>query len=231
MKKKVLVVMLAITMMFTAAGCSKRYEKGNVEGNAEQTAKTEEREEKETEKTAEEFSFGQTNGGTYTSEFLRIACTLPDGWTFFTQAQMQELNGAVYDMVGDDLKKQLETSKVIYDMYATNVNTAESVNIVLENMGIVYGTLLDEAKYVELSMNQLKTAMENAGVTNLVLEQNTVEFAGESRVGVLMTGTSEGIQIYQQQAVIREGTYMAVITATSYNENTLEQIIGNFSAL
>lgn len=36
MKKRVLVVMLAITMMFTAAGCSKRYEKGNVEGNAEQ---------------------------------------------------------------------------------------------------------------------------------------------------------------------------------------------------
>lgn len=178
-----------------------------------------------------EMSKVMPNSRTYTSEFLGIACTLPDGWTFFTQAQMQELNGAVYDMMGDDLKKQLETSKVIYDMYATNVNTAESVNIVLENMGIVYGTLLDEAKYVELSMNQLKTAMENAGVTNLVLEQNTVEFAGESRVGVLMTGTSEGIQIYQQQAVIREGTYMAVITATSYNENTLEQIIGNFSAL
>ena len=43
-----------------------------------------------------EFQSGRVEGGTYTNEFLSVACQLGDEWTYLTDEEIAQLNGVPY---------------------------------------------------------------------------------------------------------------------------------------
>ena len=54
---------------------------------------------------------GTVSGGTYTNRFAGISCTLDDSWYFYTDEQIDELNGFVRESTSDEeLKTRLESS-------------------------------------------------------------------------------------------------------------------------
>ena len=42
-----------------------------------------------------EFQSGRVEGGTYTNEFLSVACQLGDEWTYLTDEEIAQLNGCL----------------------------------------------------------------------------------------------------------------------------------------
>ena len=45
---------------------------------------------------------GTVSGGTYTNRFAGISCTLDDSWYFYTDEQIDELNGFVRESTSDE---------------------------------------------------------------------------------------------------------------------------------
>lgn len=48
-----------------------------------------------------EFQSGRVEGGTYTNEFLSVACQLGDEWTYLTDEEIAQLNGEIGESLTD----------------------------------------------------------------------------------------------------------------------------------
>ena len=74
---------------------------------------------------------GTVSGGTYTNRFAGISCTLDDSWYFYTDEQIDELNGFVRESTSDEeLKTRLESSSSVQDMYAASTDVTAQLTTV-----------------------------------------------------------------------------------------------------
>ena len=91
----------------------------------------------------EELEMGSVNGGTYTNNFAGIGCALDETWVFYTKEQIAELNGFLTDGTSDeDMKKLMENSQSVQDMYASSTDGLMTINVVFQNMGLLLGTTM-----------------------------------------------------------------------------------------
>ena len=73
--------------------------------------------------------------------FAGISCTLDDSWYFYTDEQIDELNGFVRESTSDEeLKTRLESSSSVQDMYAASTDGLMTINVVFTNMGLLGGS-------------------------------------------------------------------------------------------
>ncbi len=183
-----------------------------------------------------EYRMGSTNGGIYTNDFIGIACELDENWVYFGDEQLAELSGIAADAIGDEelskiIQESTDSGKVVYDMYAASSDGLANISIAIENLGVVYGMALDEDKYLDVTLESLPAAFESSGIENLVIEKSSVEFAGATRPGLVVTGEISGVLLYESMTCIKQGNYMAVIALTSFNENITEQMAGLFYSI
>ena len=179
-----------------------------------------------------DYEVGSMNGGVYTNNFIGIGCTLDENWTYYSDEQLLELNGLVADAVQDeDLSEMLKNNEVIYDMYAAADDGIVTMNICFENLGVLYGTTLDESSYIDIATENAITALESMGYSSVSNEKKSVEFAGAERQCLSITGTIQDVPCYEEVICIKQGNYMAVITLASFYENILEDLRGLFYAV
>lgn len=96
---------------------------------------------------------GTVSGGTYTNRFAGISCTLDDSWYFYTDEQIDELNGFVRESTSDEeLKARLESSSSVQDMYAASTDGLMTINVVFTNMGLLGGSTVTPQDVAELSV-------------------------------------------------------------------------------
>ncbi len=213
--KKLLAVLLAVLMLLSIAACSKEDVTGSI-------------------KPAEdEFQLGVTSGGTYENAYIGIGVTLDDSWVFYSKEQIDQLNGVVLDNLSDDeLKEKLKNANVIYDMVAGATDGFSSINICLENLGGIYGSVISEDKYIDLSIKNLGTSLTAAGYEEgMSIEKTTVTFAGKQMNAIKIEGVANGANIYQLLVVKKVGNYMALTTITNYLVDSTEEIAAEFYAV
>ena len=104
----------------------------------------ERQEDEESEDTG--YELGIIDGLTFTNDFMGISCTLPEDWVYASEAEIAELNGVVLEMFEDneEVAELLENSTSIYDAVAYSGDGLCNFNIIAENMGLLYGVLIDE---------------------------------------------------------------------------------------
>ncbi len=174
---------------------------------------------------------GVFQNGVYTNDFLGITCRVDNTWSVYSDAQLAQLNGLVLDTMTDaDLVEQLKNSNVAHLFYAAADNGHRSVNIVLENVGLINGVLLDEKSYIALSAEQLPGALQSMGLTDVTAEETTVRFAGKTHAAITVQGFSGGIPLYEQTVCIKAGSYFGLVTVASYHEDATEELLKMFSA-
>ena len=161
-----------------------------------------------------EFQSGRVEGGTYTNEFLSVACQLGDEWTYLTDEEIAQLNGEI----GESL-----TDEELSEMF--------SINVIFEDMGVLYGAALDEDAYINLVMPTLEDALMQAGMSDIQVEAGSMEFAGADHSTLRVTSTISEIPVYELMVCVKEGNYMGVITLASYLEDTTEEMAALFTAL
>ncbi len=235
MKRFVAVISILALMLTLLAGCGGSGEE-NIGGTvsqgapAETPAVTPSEEPSAPAEEEAEFDTGVVVGGTYTNEFLGINLTLDNNWVFFSEQQMAELNGLTADLIGDeDIKAMMESSGVVYDLYATSAATGAGINIVIEDLGLVYGTVLSEEAYAEASMGTLQTALESAGLTNVSCEKISVELCGEEHAAIGVSATNlAGYDMYEIIVCYKLGSYMACITCSHDSKDGCLELIDLF---
>lgn len=177
-----------------------------------------------------EFSLGSNDGSVYRNEFLGIGFNLPEGWTFYTDEQIRELNNIATDALEGDIAEQLENSSVIYDMQASDQG-GSNVNVNLEKMSLSNSIIHDAESYVSESIGGIEEALKQLGFSEVISEITTTYFAGEERTAIEIVCTGEGIELYEKVVVMEVGRYIACVTAATVNENNADDILSNFYSL
>lgn len=180
----------------------------------------------------EELEMGSVNGGTYTNAFAGIGCTLDETWVFYTKEQIAELNGFLTDGTSDeDMKKLMENSQSVQDMYASSTDGLMTINVVFQNMGLLLGTTMSAQEYAELHVTQIPDAMEAYGFEDVAASVTTAELAGEERPAIALTATIQDIPVYELIVCLRQGNYIYCVTLCSYTEDVTAQMAELFYAL
>lgn len=169
---------------------------------------------------------------TYENGFIGIGCRLDQEWDVYDTDQIAELNGMVIEMMTDEsIANQLETDGYLMPFYAQANDGLITVNITVENLGLLYGSLLDEQGYAELSIEQLASALEALGMTELTIEISSTTFAGGEHTAVIINGSLQGVEFHETIVCVKIDRYIANITAASYFADVTGDILSMFYSL
>jgi hypothetical protein len=174
------------------------------------------------------FETGKVLDNKYTNKFLGVGCTLDSQWTFYTDEQIKEANNITTDMMDDDIKKQLENANIVYDMMAASESGA-TVNINIEKLG-VGGAFTDVETYLSAQTDELKSALEQLGLSNVTTEIKTFDFAGSSEKGIYVHASIEEVIFEEAIITLKRGTRFANITVATPNGD-LNSILDKFYAI
>lgn len=175
------------------------------------------------------YTSGLTLGSVYNHSYFGFKCVLPEGWSFYTDEQIAQLQGYTQDMMGQDYADIIEKSGSAMEMFAAEDSTGGlyTLNVVVEKLP---SAALSEEKYVESCLDKTKAALESAGFQIDVCKAATVQFVGKSHAAIEIQGSYMGVDLYETLVVVKEGKYLACVTAGSYMENCTSDILGFFAA-
>ena len=129
-----------------------------------------------------------------------------------------ELSGVVAES-SEEMQKAMEDGKSTYDMFASAMEGLVTINVVYEDLGALYGKLLDEAGYLEIAVPKLEDALTSMGLSNVKVEQTPVQFAGLVREGAVISGEMDGVPMYETLVCIKQEGYMCCVTMCSWTED------------
>ena len=172
------------------------------------------------------------DSNTYENELLGLGCRLEEDWRVYSADEMAQLNGMMADMMTDEaIAEQLESSGYVQAFYAQLGEDPVTVNITVENLGLLYGTLLDERQYAELSIDQLPSVLESIGLEDLTTEITTTTFLGSEHTAINVHGQIQGLDFYETLVCVKVNRYMACVTAASYLADVTGDVLDMFYAL
>lgn len=228
--KRLLAVLLALSLLCMLAACgTEPAPEGTVNPPAAQTPDTETPTETTPETSDEQpaLSFGTSTGNTYENKSLGIGIRLDENWTFADDKELADLAGVARDLVSDDVAKALENATVVYDLYASK---ADGTNIIVnyQNIGAIYGALLTESNFVDLTIDSTRTSLEAAGTTVVDIKKQTYTIGGKQFYGLAIHSIVSEIDCYQAMLCIKAGSYMSAVAITSTSEATVNDLLNSF---
>lgn len=211
--KRALAMLLAASMIFALCACgSGKQDVGGSVSSAEPELQT-----------------GTVNGGVYENDFIGIGISLDDSWDIYDEEQLAELIGLTAEQYDDEkYVEQLKNADMFYDFFASAEQGLVTVNIIIQNLGLIYGTVLDEDKIVDMSLEQMDEQLQSAGFANVSAEKNSIDFAGAERTGIKSSSVYQGADYFTQQVFIKHGKYMAIFTVSSFFEDVTGDILSQF---
>ena len=217
--KKILAILLALLMLFSLCACSAMKEA------------SEDEEEEKTTKPESEFSLGTIDDLNYESEYIGIGCDLPDNWRFYSDTELESLNGFVLDRLDGDARDMVENASIIYDMYAIDDGGANSININLEKVSKSQLKNIDIKQNMETLIPTLVGVYESVGYTDITSTVDTVTVDGEEFYCIRTTALLYGEDIYMVQLQIPCTEHMAAITIVSFFEDETQDYLDYFYLL
>lgn len=169
----------------------------------------------------------------YSNDLLDIKFTMNKDWEVFDEEQIAELNGMTKDILSldEELSEALEKSGSVQVFYAQRDGGLVTANIVIENIGLVYGALIDEKTYAENSVDQVAPALEAMGMADVETEIITVNFAGEDHTAINIHASLFGADFYETMVCMKVGRYIAGVTVGSYVTDETGDVLAMFSEL
>ena len=216
-------VSLGLSMKAQAAGNEPALAKITL-GSGAQTE--EEAEEKDPDDLEVVLEPGVIEGNIYENASLNLGCQLEDGWEFLNEDEIAELNGTVSEQLEDfDYAALLESGDTYTDMYAMGGSGLYMIGVQVEKIDATLSRLIDEDGYADLAMSLLQDNMDQFGLSDYTMEKATVNFCGEDRPAINVTGSVMGVaDLYQYQVLIKRGDYMVLVMLQSVGEDIREEI-------
>lgn len=220
--KRILALVLALTMVFALCACTSDDDvKGKTDPGVAETAAPE-----------KELELGNISGGRYENSYFGFGCELGELWTYANEEQLLSMVQATADLVDDEnFKDELLKADMFYDMMTYFYDGVTNMNVIVQNIGAAYGALLDENAIAEQTAEVMPEQLAAASMDVQSCEQVVVEFARADHAGILIHSTVNGSDVYQLQAFVKAGKYVAIITMSSPLEDNIDAMLGFFYAV
>lgn len=202
--KRVFTLFLALAMVLTLAGISP-------------AARAE-----------DEFNFGSTQDNTYWNETLKIGCTLDENWYFLNEEEILQANSMTAEKLDGKLAEMVKEGGSMIDMFAQNLETGATVNLVVERLSVVNSLVIDEKKYLDISQSTLDEAMAQMGIEDVEITQESMDFLGQEHQSIVITGSFNGVPVCETMVVVKSGRNMTIITVFSAVEGEVEEVLASF---
>ncbi len=168
---------------------------------------------------------------TYANEFFGMELTLPEGFSFYDEGQMAELNASIGELQTDeDVIKALDSGLAFFDMAAaTTIGT--TVNVVIAHAGTPDVQALDAAAYLESAKAGLESQLTLAGaelkdaqVRTYKNDKTKDEFAS-----MKVQFEIQGALMYEELVCLRADDYFMTISVTGPDKAELNKILENLT--
>lgn len=202
--KRVFTLFLALAMVLTLAGISP-------------AARAEDK-----------FNFGSTQDNTYWNETLKIGCTLDENWYFLNEEEILQANSMNVEKLDGKLAEMVKEGGSMIDMFAQNLETGATVNLVVERLSVVNSLVIDEKKYLDISQPTLDEAMVQMGIEDVEITQESMDFLGQEHQSIVITGSFNGVPVCETMVVVKSGRNMTIITVFSAVDGEVEEVLASF---
>ena len=225
LKKLSILLALCMAAVLVFAAC------GPKGGGTTPTQKDEPQTEEVTTKEAEPEDTGYPEatlkGDTYTNEAINLQMKVPSTWTLYTKEQLaDEYNGSATEP---------EIGESFYEAYALveDAQFHENVSIIVQNSSEHTSTIksMGIKSFTDLISEGIPDALEQAGATNVNYGLVDINFPLDDYATIQSTCSLQGSDIFQRQVVFLVGNYLYSITATSFDEAGVNEILGFFSKI
>ena len=182
----------------------------------------------------EAFALGTISEGQYVQTFFHMQAELSDPWSFYDREQMAEANTLFADAADDSgIKKIIDEGNPYLDMIAANSMAAETVNVSITKMP-GSSNLTDVSEYIETLYPDIEEQLSAQGLSNIHVEKTVAAFMGEEMTATMISADapvdeSSTYPYYELQVYVKEGRYVACVTATSMIQNTTQEVLDQFS--
>ena len=217
---------------------SSKEDSSKAESSKEESSKAESSKEESSASTntAKEFSLGTTADGTYENAYFGIGVKPGDDWIFYSTEELATTSGISTDqMTVESVKELLAKQQTVFDMFAMSSDGLRTMNVVFEDLGTVYGALLDESGYIDIALSKLAPSLEAQGFKNIVTEKGSLEFAGSEhgiiRLTSQMSVNNIDIDVYEMVIVIKQDNYITSVTLASFMEDHVAEMAEWFYAV
>ena len=182
---------------------------------------------------AERFESGAIQGDTYTNELFGVKFVLPEGFSFYDETQMADMNKLVGEITSDkDILEALESGVAFFDMVAA-AEGGDNLNVVIQYAGTPAAAAIDAAGYLEASAAMIPKQMEDAGMTVKSVETGTYTNpkTGDEFPALSVNLEAQGMSLNEKIICLKASDYFMVATATSSNEAGLDTMLENFTLI
>ena len=174
------------------------------------------------------FGTGTIQDNVYWNETMKIGCALDETWYFYSEEEIMEANGLTADMLEGKISEMIENGGAITDMFAQNLETGATLNVVFERVSLPDSLLYNEKNYIEASIPTVEEALTQMGIEDVAFTVQEAEFLGETHTVLQITGLYSGVPIYEQIAVVKDGRNFIVVTIFSVMEGEAEEVLSCF---
>ena len=184
---------------------------------------------------SKKFERGVVEGQTYTSQFLGLTCTAPAEYTYLNDQEIAQLNDLAAEAVDSEelvkqMRESLENGNQVQDMYLMTADGLQTVNVMLVKVS-AKGAAVDMAAFADMGKDQVVSAYQSMGMTDVEASRETVTFMGQQYEGICTSATYTDVPVTTVQVCMQVGDYVCVITFTSYVEDHTPEMMDFFSPL
>lgn len=167
---------------------------------------------------------GRVSEDAYVNEMLDLKIVKPEGWVFYTDEQIAQVNNLTYEAMQDsDIAEQISKNGQFMDMMMSDVN-GNSVNLVLQARQPLLSLYTDEQAFA-MNEESMKTLLASSGMIVTTYETVNMQIGGEER-SVLHMVLETSQQINEYQIWYRnDERYMGILTVTTIGETEPQSIL------
>lgn len=168
---------------------------------------------------------------TYTNGLFGVRLALPEGFSFYDEAQMAELNGSVGELQTDeDVIRALDSGQAFFDMAAGTAGGA-TVTVVIARASTPDVQALDATGYLECAKAGLGAQLAAAGAE--LKDARVGTFAngrtGDAFASMRVRFEAQGTPMYEELVCLRAGDHFMTVSATARDRAELAEILGGLS--
>ena len=184
---------------------------------------------------SKKFERGVVEGQTYTSQFLGLTCTAPAEYTYLSDEEIAQRNHLAAEAVDSEelvkqMRESLENGNQVQDMYLMTADGLQTVNVMLVKVS-AKGAAVDMAAFADMGKDQVVSAYQSMGMTDVEASRETVTFMGQQYEGICATAAYHDAPVATVQVCMQVDNYVCVITFTSYVEDRTSEMMDFFSPL
>ena len=184
---------------------------------------------------SKKFERGVVEGQTYTSQFLGLTCTAPAEFTYLSDEEIAQRNHLAAEAVDSEelvkqMRESLENGNQVQDMYLMTADGLQTVNVMLVKVS-AKGAAVDMAAFADMGKDQVVSAYQSMGMTDVEASRETVTFMGQQYEGICTSATYTDVPVTTVQVCMQVDNYVCVITFTSYVEDRTSEMMDFFSPL